>query len=168
MLIILIIYIFKNLISGLPTKIAILGQEYLLGPDLKIKIFYPTHCLTEEEATDLNNTSVSLILSYKQIDFWLAGDLTCEGEEKIVQQNLNLQAEIYKASHHGSRWSNCAYILDKINPEIAIIQSGIDNSFGHPHQETLNRLEERNIQILRNDQMGNIWIYSNGEKYWLP
>ena len=111
---------------------------------------------------------VYAILSYKNINFFLAGDLTCEGETEIIKQNLNLQAEIYKASHHGSRWSNCAYILDKINPEMAIIQSRIDNTFGHPHQETLDRLNNRNIEILRNDELGDIWIYSDGLKFWLP
>jgi len=159
---------FKKLIQNLNTKIALLGQEYILDSDLKIKIFYPTHYLTEEKTTDLNNTSVSLILSYGEIDFWLAGDLTCEGEEEILKQNIPLEAEIYKANHHGSRWSNCDDILDKLKPEIAIIQSGIDNSFGHPHSETLERIEERSIEILRNDELGDIWIYSDGEKYWLP
>jgi len=158
---------FKELIKDLDTKIAILGQEYLIEPNLRIKIFYPTHYLQEEEVTDLNNTSVSLILSYQNIDFWLAGDLTCEGEKEILEQNSNLESEIYKTNHHGSRWSNCDYILDAIAPQIAIIQSGIDNTFGHPHQETLERLEQRNIKILRNDQVGDIWIYSDGEKYWV-
>jgi len=158
---------FKNLIKNLNLKIALLGQEYLIEPNLKIKILYPTHQLKGEEAQDLNNTSVSLILSYQNINFWLAGDLTCEGEAEILKQNLNLQSEIYKASHHGSRWSNCEPILDKIKPDLAIIQSGIDNSFNHPHPETLQRLEERGISILRNDQLDNIWIYSDGEKYWI-
>ncbi len=157
---------FKKLTKDLNTKIAILGQEYLIETNLKIKILYPTYYLKEDD-TDLNNTSVSLILSYQNIDFFLAGDLTCEGETKIIKQNLNIQAEIYKVSHHGSRWSNCDNILDKIKPRLAIIQSGIDNQHQHPHLETLARLEERNIQILRNDELGNIWIHSDGEKYWI-
>ncbi|MCD4705370.1 MBL fold metallo-hydrolase [bacterium] len=157
---------FKKLIENLNTKIAILGQEYLIEKNLKIKILYPLHYL-EEGDTDLNNTSISLILSHQNIDFFLAGDLTCEGEEEIIKQNINIKSEIFKANHHGSRWSNCNYFLDKVKPELAIIQSGIDNSFGHPHQETLDRLEERNIEILRNDELGNIWIYSDGGKYWI-
>ncbi len=156
---------FKNLIKNQNVKIALLGQEYLIEPNLKIKILYPTHLL--EEAEDLNNTSVSLILSYQDIDFFLAGDLTCEGEEEILKHNLNLKSEIYKVSHHGSRWSNCDPILDKIKPELAIIQSGIDNQHKHPHLETLERLEQRSINILRNDELGDIWIHSNGEKYWI-
>jgi competence protein ComEC len=159
---------FQNLIEKLNSKIALLGQEYLIEPNLKIKILYPTHILTKEEAKDVNNTSVSLILSYKQIDFWLAGDLTCEGEDEILKQNLNLKSEIYKVSHHGSRWSNCDPILDKVKPELAIIQSGLDNQHKHPHLETLERLEQRSIPILRNDELGDIWIYSDGEKCWLP
>ena len=159
---------FKNLIKNLNTKIAILGQEYLLENNLKIKILYPTHYLKPEEAEDINNTSIAIILSYKNINFFLAGDLTCEGEAEIIEQNLNLKSEIYKASHHGSRWSNCDYILDEINPELAIIQSGIDNQHKHPHPETLDRLNNRNIEILRNDELGDIWIYSDGLKFWLP
>lgn len=158
---------FQNLAQKHDLKIALLGQEYLIGENLKIKILYPTHQLKKEESKDINNTSVSLILSYKEIKFWLAGDLTCEGEEEILKQNLNIKTEIYKVSHHGSRWSNCNPILNQLNPKLAIIQSGIDNQHKHPHPETLKRLEERNIEILRNDQKGDIWIYSDGKKYWI-
>jgi competence protein ComEC len=158
---------FKKLTKNLNTEVALLGQEYLIEKDLKIKILYPIHHLSKEEAEDMNNTSVSLILSYREIDFFLAGDLTCEGEKEIIKQNLNIEAEIYKASHHGSRWSNCNAILDKLKPELAIIQSGLDNKFKHPHLETLERLEKRSIQILRNDELGDIWIESDGEKYWV-
>jgi competence protein ComEC len=158
---------FKKLLENYNVNVTLLGQEYLIEDNLKIKILYPTHILKEEEAEDVNNTSVSLILSYGNIDFWLAGDLTCEGEEEIIKQNLDIKAEIYKASHHGSRWSNCDNILDKIKPELAIIQSGIDNQHKHPHPETLERLEERNINILRNDELGDIWIHSDGMEYWV-
>jgi len=158
---------FQNIADKLDTKVALLGQEYLIEDDLKIRVVYPTHILKEEEAEDINNTSVSLILSYGEIDFWLAGDLTCEGEEEIIRQGLNTETEIYKASHHGSRWSNCDDILDKLKPELAIIQSGLDNQHKHPHLETLERLEERSIKILSNDELGDIWIESDGEKYWV-
>lgn len=157
---------FQELTKKLNLKIAQLGQEYLIENNLKIKIVYPTHTL-KEEAEDMNNTSVSLILNYGEIDFWLAGDLTCEGEEEILKQNLNMETEIYKASHHGSRWSNCDDILDKLKPELAIIQSGLDNQHKHPHLETLERLEKRSIEILRNDELGDIWIESDGEGYWV-
>jgi len=157
---------FQELIENLDTKVALLGQEYLIEKGLKIQIIYPTHQFSEE-VEDINNTSVSLILSYGEIDFWLAGDLTCEGEEEILKHNLDITAEIYKASHHGSRWSNCDGILDKLKPELAIIQSGIDNQHKHPHPETLERLEQRSIEILRNDELGDIWVYSNGVEYWV-
>ena len=158
---------FKELMNQQNTKVALLGQEYLIEDNLKIRIIYPTHILNKEEAEDLNNTSVSLILSYGKIDFWLAGDLTCKGEEEIIKQNIAMEVEIYKASHHGSRWSNCEPILDKLKPKLAIIQSGFDNKFKHPHLETLERLEKRSIKILRNDELGDIWIESDGEKYWV-
>ncbi len=157
---------FKNLTGTFNTKIAILGQEYLIEPNLKIKIIYPNHFLKAKEIEDLNDTSVSIILSYKDVHFWLAGDLTCKGETEIIKQNLNIKAEVYKASHHGSRWSNCNPILNLLKPKLAIIQSGIDNKFKHPHSETLKRLSEKNIEILRNDQLANILISTDGKNIW--
>lgn len=160
---------FKNLLKEkkFNTKIAILGQEYSIEDNLKIKIIYPTHYLKQGEIEDLNDTSVSIRLSYKNIDFILAGDLTCIGEKEIINQNIYIESEIFKANHHGSQWSSCDYFIDRVKPEIVIIQSGIGNKFGHPHQETLDRFNARNMKILRNDELGDIWIYSDGKKYWV-
>ncbi|MDD3284989.1 MAG: ComEC/Rec2 family competence protein [Patescibacteria group bacterium] len=140
------------------------GQVISFEKNINLEILHPFSIKEKEE--DINNTSVVIRLSYKNFDAIFTGDMTCEGEKELVEKDKNLESELLKIGHHGSRWASCDYFLEYVKPQISVIQVGIDNSFNHPHQETLQRLEKINTQILRNDQSGDIIIYSDGEKYF--
>ena len=68
------------------------------------------------------------------------------------------KTDILKVAHHGSKTSSSAKFLNQIMPKIAVIQVGKDNSYGHPHNETLKRLEKLGVEVYRNDLKQTILI----------
>ena len=68
-----------------------------------------------------------------------------------------------KVGHHGSSTSTGEKFLHEVSPEICIIQCGDGNSYGHPHAETIEEIEELGAEWYSNDKNGNIVVYSDGE-----
>lgn len=85
-----------------------------------------------------------------------AGDISTEQEFLLLESSFPTNANIYKASHHGSSTSNSQGLIDKIKPDYIIIQSGLNNSYGHPHLSTLKLGISNQSTILRNDLQGQI------------
>jgi competence protein ComEC len=106
---------------------------------------------------ELNDTSIVLQFSFGQSQALLTGDIT----EKVESQLDLGKVEVLKVAHHGSKFSTSEEFLSKIKPKLAIISVG-ENRFGHPAQETLERLDQAGIKVLRTDREGNIEIVSNG------
>ncbi len=106
---------------------------------------------------ELNDTSIVLQLSFGQSRALLTGDITQEVESQLDLRKV----EILKVAHHGSKFSTSEEFLSKIKPKLAIISVG-ENRFGHPAQETLERLNKFGIKVLRTDEQGDIEIVSNG------
>ena len=107
---------------------------------------------------ELLNTSVnhedeneeSIILNLKHQNnhsFLFMGDLGQEGEHKVIE-SLNKSILGIKIGHHGSKTSTSDALLDHFLPKVAIISAGRNNRFGHPHNETVDKLNQRNINIL--------------------
>lgn len=117
-----------------------------------------------EEYSSSNDNSICLKLSYKEFDFITTGDAEIEAEKDIVKLDMNLNAEVYNAGHHGSSNASSETLLDIIKPDVVTISVG-DNNYGHPHKETLDRFEERNIEVYRTDELGVIHIVSDGQVY---
>jgi competence protein ComEC len=67
--------------------------------------------------------------------------------------------------HHGSNTSSTAGFLDAVSPTVAIIPVGLDNQYGHPRDETLQRLRFRSIRVYRTDLDGTVEVRSNGDEY---
>jgi len=105
-------------------------------------------------------------LFYKNADFLFTGDIEEATEEKLLIWHNILQSDILKVGHHGSENSTNLDFLDKVNPSIAVITVG-KNSFGHPSQKVIERLEDRNIKIYRTDENGTVIIRTNGQEYWI-
>lgn len=91
------------------------------------------------------------------------GDAEVETEKEII--NKVEQSDLIKVGHHGSSSSSSEFFIDKINPKYAIITAGNDNKYGHPHKETMETLEDRNITIHRNDECGDIVFKSTGNGF---
>lgn len=109
---------------------------------------------------DSNDTAVVSKLSYKDSSFLFTGDIS----SKIEKGLEGVDADILKVAHHGSKYSTSSEFLEKVSPLIAVIQVG-KNSYGHPTEEVLTRLDNSGIKVLRNDIDGDIKIVSDGIDY---
>ncbi|GGE27665.1 DNA internalization-related competence protein ComEC/Rec2 [Streptococcus himalayensis] len=103
-----------------------------------------------------NNDSIVLYGELLKTRFLFTGDLETEGEEEMMARFPNLRVDVLKAGHHGSKGSSSPAFLDQIKPQLALISAGKKNRYKHPHQETLDRFDERQIKVLRTDEQGAI------------
>ena len=146
-----------------------LGQTPLdskhLTEQVYIDILYPFEDITGQKFSDFNQTSIVCRLVYGKISFLLTGDAPKSAEYQLLAKQVNLDSDILKVAHHGSKTSTTNYFLEAVSPAIAVIQVGRDNKFGHPHREVLDDLNQQNIKILRTDLLGDIKILSNGMRY---
>lgn len=142
----------KNLYFDTPVV-----DETLSLEDAKIDILY-----VGKDKTDLNSTSIILKLTYKDVSFLFTGDTTSEVEKSILSKDL--ESDVLKVAHHGSKYSSSASFLSKVSPKYAVILAGSGNSYGHPHDVVLEKLSKLNAKIYRTDELGTIIFTSNGKE----
>lgn len=116
-----------------------------------------------QTADEANNNSVAIMLEHGEKRFLFTGDAEAEEENDIISSGLLADCDVYKAGHHGSRSSSSAALLDAVTPEYCVISCGENNSYGHPHAETLNNLRIRGIKVFRTDEQGSIVCTSDGK-----
>ena len=114
--------------------------------------------LNEGDPNSRNENDNSLVLSMNFIGkSWLfMGDAPEKVEREIIKKRPDLDCDVLKVGHHGSKTSTCEDLLKTFKPKEAVISCGKDNKYGHPHQEVLNRLRKYNIKIRRTDLEGTI------------
>jgi len=132
------------------------GQEIGYG-GAKLKCLNPNPAF---EYNDQNDSSVVLELSYGEFDVLLTGDISNKLEEKIIAEGPvdDKKYEILKVAHHGSKESSCEKFLQAVNPELAVISCGKDNGYGHPHDETIERLNDVAKQIYITAECGQVTV----------
>lgn len=143
------------------------GQKILFpGRDreeIAMEILNPTVSMEGKEVRDSNETSVVCRLSFGSSSFLFTGDISKSTEKRIVEKNTNIQSDVLKVAHHGSKYSSDEGFIGKVFPEIAVIQSGKGNSYGHPSPEILAVLEKYGISILRTDINKDIKIICDSQ-----
>ena len=112
--------------------------------------------------TDLNNASAVLHLRFGDTAFLLTGDAERISEQAMLDAFSDIRAQVLKVGHHGSSTSTTAAFLAAVNPKIALISCGADNSYGHPHRETIAGLSSVSAAIYRTDLHGSISVLSDG------
>ncbi len=112
--------------------------------------------------SDENNSSIVLKIIYGNVSFLFTGDIELEAENDVVNWRDELKSTVLKIAHHGSKTSTSSPFLDRVSPDIAVISSGGGNTFGHPADETVKKLANRNINIYRTDQNGTITLLTDG------
>ena len=139
------------------------GDSYSVG-DASFTVLSPSAEIAEQAAEndDLNNLSVGIRLVYGSNAFVLCGDAESDSEEAMAESGLDLKADVLKAGHHGSSTSTSDAFLAAVNPDYAVISCGKDNSYGHPHQETMDKLNAADISIFRTDEQGTVVAVSDG------
>jgi competence protein ComEC len=111
---------------------------------------------------ETNDYSIVIKLDYKNNSFMFTGDAEKLVEKDIINAGINIDSDLLKVGHHGSTSSSSEEFLDKVSPKYAVISLGENNSYGHPHTETLTALKKRNIIVYRTDRNGNIVATSDG------
>ena len=111
---------------------------------------------------DVNDYSVVCRLINGNVNFLFTGDAGGPAEAAL---SGDLQSQILKVGHHGSRTSTSSTFLSKVNPEVAVISVGADNSYGHPTPETLQRLSGAGAKVYRTDLDGNIVVTTDGKTF---
>lgn len=146
----------KNKVDLLQANV---GDEYKLG-DSVFTIVAPN----SSEYKNLNDYSVSIKLNHGVNSFLLTGDAEKLSEEEMVNKfNKNLNSKVLKAGHHGSDTSTTDEFLNMVNPEIAIISAGRDNTYGHPSPSIIEKLSKKGVSIYGTYEVGDIKIISDGE-----
>ncbi len=121
----------------------------------EIKILNP-EAPVDPAIGEANNESVVARLDYGENSFLFTGDIESPAENKIIASGEDIDVDVLKVAHHGSKYSTSGVFLDKVTPKDAVISVGKNNSYGHPTQVVLEALKERNIDILRTDEKGDI------------
>lgn len=111
---------------------------------------------------DLNDYSVMLKFTYKDVSILTGGDASKTIERQLITLDYDLSADIYKVSHHGGRDGNSQAFLDEVNPRYAAISVGDDNKYGHPKAQVLKMLKNMNCDVYRTDLDRNIIFESDG------
>lgn len=114
---------------------------------------------------NLNDASIAARLTFGEISFLFAGDAEIPSEKKMLDAGYNLKSTVLKAGHHGSSTSTSNEFLKAVSPEAVVIMCGAGNTYGHPHKETLAKLEAAGVKVYRTDLMGTIIVETNGSTY---
>lgn len=144
--------------QGLTLQRPEVGAQLSLG-DAMVTFLGP--CRTYAET---NNTSLVLRVDYGETSFLFTGDMEQDAEADLLASGVCLEADVLKVGHHGSSTSTSEDFLDAVHPRYGVISCGEGNSYGHPHAETLSRLEQANVQLYRTDLCGTVRITSDGRR----
>jgi competence protein ComEC len=145
--------------AGIRVVSANAGDEYRAGK-LSVKVLSPGQ---EAQGNDTNEEALVLQLEYGGIKSLFTGDIGAETEEKLL--DVLEDVDILKVAHHGSRYSTCQAFLEKTNPETAVVSCSATNSYGHPAEETIERLDEAGAQVEYTMNSGAIQIETHGSGY---
>lgn len=148
---------------GIQRTKAVRGMRILLDDahGVYLDILYPDQQFTGSR--NGNNASVVTRLVYGEVSMLLTGDLEIQGEQRLVQDDSVIQSTILKLGHHGSRTSSSMQFLNKVHPDLAIIQAGKENSYGHPHTQVIERLDDLGISYLCTCEQGTLTFKTDGK-----
>ena len=143
---------------------------YLAGGDevsvegLKITCLYPG---LSDVPEDVNEQSEVLKMDYKNCHMLFTGDMGEKEEHRLLErfgkEKLS-EINVLKTAHHGSRYSSGEDFLEALSPRWAVISYGENNSYGHPHKEVVERLENLGVEVFKTAECGAIRLWTDGFK----
>ena len=156
---------FENMVTtisnkGLKIKQIKEGMSFDLGEGAKMEVYSPIY----ESYEEFNDYSPIMKLTYGDTSFIFTGDAEAHAEEEVVlKYPKDLKADVLKCGHHGSSTSSTEEFLEAVKPEYGVISCGVNNKYGHPHKETLQKISNFNIKVYRTDLQGQIIATSDGK-----
>ena len=152
---------FEDVLDALASKnvyfdVPEIGESFSLG-ESTIEVIY-----VGNDDYDLNLTSIVLKLIYNDVSFLFTGDISSEIENLIL--NSSIDSDVLKIAHHGSKYSSSLDFLNKVNPKYAVISVGNNNSYNHPDDITLERLNQLKVKTYLTSKDGTLIFTSDGDK----
>jgi competence protein ComEC len=135
------------------------GQTFTLTETANLTVLNPVQPL---EFSDLNDNSIVTKLQAGDTSFLFAGDAEAPAEQSIINAEVNLRSDVLKVGHHGSNTATSQAFLDLADPTYAIISAGLDNKYGHPHNETIQKLLAKGVTIYGTHISGTIVASTDG------
>ena len=145
-------------IQGTPIVVPDAGDEFDLG-ELHVQILGPLHCYA-----DINNMSLIIKITFGNTSFLFTGDAEWEAEHDLLNAGVDLSADVLKVGHHGSESSTSYWFLREVSPSYAVISVGKENQYGHPSENTIRKLQDADVNIIRTDLSGLVECVSDGEQ----
>lgn len=139
-----------------PWSTPVVGSTYTLG-NAVFTVVAPNRSYTEA-----NDSSIGILLSHGNNKFLFTGDAEEEAEIDLVNNGINLDCNVYKAGHHGSKTSSSLALLAASTPDYVVVSCGENNSYGHPHAEPMNNFRSLGMKLFRTDEQGTIVAVSDG------
>lgn len=143
------------------------GQIFTEG-EMEICCLAPNTSDGRDNMKRSNEDSMVLVLEYGKFDILFTGDVEEKGEEKLTEilkeEYLDTEWDVLKVAHHGSKNSTSEKFLGIVSPAYALISAGRGNSYGHPHEETIERLSSVKSVILSTHENGAINVMTDGKK----
>lgn len=143
----------------LTIKTAQRGVTVALDPKVRVVMWGPVKTYSTD---DTNNWSAVTSISYGSTSFLFTGDAEFKAESDMLAAGVVKPQTVLQIGHHGSKYSTSTRFLNTVKPKYAVISVGT-NSYGHPAQDIISRLQNAKIQIFRTDKQGTIVAYSNGK-----
>lgn len=150
----------------IPYSFADDGNDFEFG-ELKLDVLFPFEPFTGDEMENVNNASPVIKVVWKEVEVLLTGDAEQEVEVALLAAGVNVSADIIKAGHHGSRSSSTEGFLEVVGAELMLISCGTGNDYGHPHEETLEKADDLDMEVRRTDLEGRISLFFNQNSYEL-
>ena len=152
---------FEDVLDAISSKeltitIPKIGETFKLG-EADLNIIY-----TGTNTSDLNSTSIIIKMIFGNYSYLFTGDTTSEIEKLIFKENIDV--DVLKVAHHGSKTSSSLEFLQKVTPSYAIISVGKNNSYNHPSTTTIKRLKKYTNNIYLTSELGTILLTSDGQK----
>lgn len=150
----------------IPRVLARRGMEIDLGDGAQLRVLYPDRDVAHLSDAQVNEGGIVMELVYGESEMLLMADVGQGVEQKLlILDKLELDTDVLKVGHHGSRFSTSEAFVQAASPNVALISVGAKNSYGHPTVEVLERLGRHNIKILRTDKSGTIRCVSYGATF---
>lgn len=141
---------------------AVAGKIIDLGDGATLTILHPFESVADDNPKNPHDDVVVAMLRYGKLEVMLTGDMEAKVERRLVLAGEDLDADVLKVAHHGSKTSTTEEFLAAVSPDIAVIQVGAKNRYGHPAPEVLTRLENFGIPYYRTDIDGTVALVSDG------
>lgn len=141
------------------------GQAFNLGSGVTLTVLHPLRSVAGTATKTPHNDVVAALLRYKDFELLLTGDMEAKVERRLLLNGLDVDADVLKVGHHGSKTSSGEEFLSAVSPQTAVIQAGVKNRYKHPSPQVLERLETYGIPYYRTDTSGDVQIATDGKDF---